>query len=115
MGDTLRRMPIRRALSNSLPGQVLLGVLRLCFVEPRRNNTSSVRSQLRVGDGARDLAAGVLQRAFAKGQLTRHELDERLSLVLAARARNDLRPALEDLEEYQLVRSDPSMWRYWLD
>jgi hypothetical protein len=74
-----------------------------------------VRSQLRVGDAARELAAGVLQRAFAKGQLTRHELDERLSLVHAAQVRNDLRPALEDLEEYQLVRSDPKLWRYWLD
>ena len=84
-------------------------------VEPRRNRASSVRSQLRVGDGARDLAVGVLQRAFAKGQLTRHELDDRLSLVLAARTRSDLRPALEDLEEYQVVRSDPKMWRYWLD
>jgi uncharacterized protein DUF1707 len=84
-------------------------------VEPRSNRSSSVRSQLRVGDGARDLAAGVLQRAFAKGQITRHELDERLSLVFAAQVRNDLRPALEDLEEYQLVRTDPKMWRYWLD
>ena len=74
-----------------------------------------MRSSLRVGDAARDLAAGVLQRAFAKGQLSPHELDDRLALVLAARTRNDLRPALEDLEEYQLVRSDPTMWRYWLD
>ena len=39
------------------------------------------------------------KRAFARGELSRHELDERLSLVLAARIRNDLRPALEDLEE----------------
>jgi DUF1707 SHOCT-like domain len=85
------------------------------FVDARRNRSSSVRSQLRVGDGGKELAAGVLQRAFAKGQLTRLELDERLSLVLAARVRNDLKPALEDLEEYQLVRSDPKMWRYWLD
>ena len=36
-------------------------------------------------------------------------------LFLQARIRNDLRSALEDLEEYQLVRSDPVMWRYWLD
>ncbi len=74
-----------------------------------------MRGQLRVGDGARELAAGVVQRAFVKGQLTRGELDERLSLVFAARTRRDLRPALEDLEEYQLVRSNPKMWRYWLD
>jgi hypothetical protein len=57
----------------------------------------------------------VLQLAFAKGQLTRDELDERLATVLVARTRNDLRPVLEDLEEYQLVRSDPKMWRFWLD
>jgi Domain of unknown function (DUF1707) len=74
-----------------------------------------VRSQLRVGDRSRDLAAGVLQRAFAKGQLTHDELEDRLALVFAARIRNDLRPVLEDLEEYQLVRSDPKLWRYWLD
>lgn len=74
-----------------------------------------MRSQLRVGDGSRDLAAGVLQRAFTKGQLTRDELDDRLTLVFAARTRSDLRPALEDLEEYQLVRPDPKLWRYWLD
>ena len=84
-------------------------------MEPQRNKASSVRSRLRVGDAARDLAAGVLQRAFAKGQLTQAELDNRLAAVLAARTRSDLRPALEDLEEYQLVRSDPKMWRYWLD
>lgn len=74
-----------------------------------------MRSQLRVGDKGRERAAGVLQRAFAKGQLTHEELDERLALVLVARVRNDLRPVLEDLEEYQLARSDPRMWRYWLD
>jgi hypothetical protein len=85
------------------------------FVNRRGDRAPSVRSQLRVGDAARDLAAGVLQRAFVKGQLTRHELDERLALVFAARIRSDLKPALEDLEEYQLVRSDPKMWRYWLD
>jgi hypothetical protein len=79
------------------------------------NEALSIRSRLRVGDRTRDLAAGVLQRAYAKGQLTRPELDERLGRVLEARIRNDLRPALEDLEEYQLVRSDPKLWRYWLD
>jgi hypothetical protein len=84
-------------------------------MDPGPSKALSVRSKLRVGDTTRDLAAGVLQRAYAKGQLTRPELDERLALVFAARIRNDLRPALEDLEEYQLVRSDPKLWRYWLD
>ena len=75
----------------------------------------SVRGRLRVGDRGKELAAGLLQRAFAKGQLSKDELDHRLSVVLEARVRNDLRPALEDLEEYQLVRVNPRMWAYWLD
>jgi Domain of unknown function (DUF1707) len=84
-------------------------------MKPQPGKKSSVRRQLRVGDKGKDRAAGVLQRAFARGQLTREELDDRLALVFAARIRSDLRPALEDLEEYQLIRSDPKMWRYWLD
>lgn len=99
-------------------GSVLQAGLTSEFVgatEPRPNSALSVRAKLRVGDRTRDLAAGVLQRAFAKGQLTRPELDERLVLVFDAHIRNDLRPALEDLEEYQLVRSDPKLWRYLLD
>ena len=84
-------------------------------MQPQPGSKPTVRSQLRVGDKGRERAAGVVQRAFVKGQLTQDELDARLAAVLAARVRNDLRPVLEDLEEYQLVRSDPKMWRYWLD
>lgn len=84
-------------------------------MKPQPGKKPSIRSQLRVGDKGKDRAAGVLQRAFARGQLTRQELDERLVLVFTARVRKDLRPALEDLEEYQLVRSDRRYWRYWLD
>lgn len=83
--------------------------------EPQSDNPLSTRGRLRVGDRGKELASGVLQRAFAKGQLSKNELDQRLSVVFAARIRNDLKSALEDLEEYQLVRSDPVMWRYWLD
>ena len=68
-----------------------------------------------MGDRGKELAAGLLQRAFAKGQLSKDELDHRLSVVLEARVRDDLRPALDDLEEYQLVRINPRMWAYWLD
>jgi hypothetical protein len=32
-----------------------------------------------------------------------------------AAIRNDLRPSLEDLPEYQAVRSDPRSKAYWLD
>ena len=74
-----------------------------------------MRGRLRVGDKSRDRAAGVLQRAFSKGQLSKDDLDERLTMVFGAQVRNDLRPALEDLEEYQNVRADPRMWRFWLD
>jgi Domain of unknown function (DUF1707) len=84
-------------------------------IEPQPGKKPSIRSQLRVGDKGKDRAAGVLQRAFVRGQLSHQELDERLALVFAARVRNDLRPVLEDLEEYQLIRSDRRYWRYWLD
>jgi hypothetical protein len=84
-------------------------------VEPQPGNPLSVRGRLRVGDRGKELAVGLLQRAFAKGQLSKEELDHRLSVVLEARVRDDLRPALEDLEEYQLVRVNPRLWAYWLD
>jgi hypothetical protein len=84
-------------------------------VEPDPDGGLSVRGRLRVGDQSRDLAAGVLQRAFSKGQLSKQELDDRLAIVFTARIRNDLRPALEDLVEYQAVRSNPRLWRLWLD
>jgi hypothetical protein len=78
-------------------------------VEPQSDNPLSVRGRLRVGDRGKDRASGVLQRAFAKGQLSKEELGQRLSVVFDARVRNDLRPALEDLEEYQLVRANPRL------
>jgi hypothetical protein len=84
-------------------------------VESHSEGGRSVRSRLRVGDKSRDRAAGVLQRAFTKGQLSKEEFDYRLALVFAAKVRNDLRPALEDLEEYQAVRSNPRLWQFWLD
>jgi hypothetical protein len=84
-------------------------------VEPHSDGRLTVRGRLRVGDQSRDLAAGVLQRAFSKGQLSKQELDDRLAIVFAARIRNDLKPALEDLVEYQAVRSNPRLWRLWLD
>jgi hypothetical protein len=42
-------------------------------------------------------------------------MDYRLTLVFAAKIRNDLKPVLEDLEEYQAVRSNPRLWQFWLD
>jgi hypothetical protein len=98
------------------PAQILdLCSLVVDEVEPRPGNPLSVRGRLRVGDRGKELAAGLLQRAFTKGQLSKEDLDHRLSVVFVARVRDDLRPALEDLEEYQLVRINPRLWAYWLD
>jgi hypothetical protein len=83
--------------------------------EPDSDGQLTVRGRLRVGDQSRDLAVGVLQRAFARGQLSKQELDDRLAIVFAARIRNDLKPALDDLVEYQAVRSNPRLWKLWLD
>jgi Domain of unknown function (DUF1707) len=84
-------------------------------VEPKSGDSLSVRARLRVGDRGRERAATLVQRAFAKGQLSQDELEDRLSVVLAARIRNDLKPVLEDLERYQLIRANPRLQRYWLD
>jgi transcription initiation factor IIE alpha subunit len=79
------------------------------------NRPISVRGRLRVGDSGRELAVGVLKRVFEKGQLTQEELEERVGLAYAAKIRHDLRPLLEDLEEYQRIRINRCVWRYWLD
>jgi hypothetical protein len=83
-------------------------------MEPRPTEIS-VRGRLRLGDAGRERAAGVLKRAYAKGQLSKPEFERRISTVYAATIRNDLRPVLQDLEEYQLVRANKNLWRYWLD
>jgi hypothetical protein len=54
-----------------------------------------------VGDRGKELAGGLLQ-SVCKGQLSKDELDHRLSVVLEARLRDDLRPTLEVWAEYQL-------------
>jgi hypothetical protein len=82
---------------------------------PSEGGRLSGRARTRVGDAGRERAIGVLQRAFAKGQLTREELDRRVEVVYKAQIRNDLRPVLEDLPEYQAVRVDRRMKAFWLD
>jgi hypothetical protein len=52
------------------------------------------------------------KRAYAKGQLSKPEFEHRISRTYSATIRNDLRPVLE---EYQLVRANKNLWRYWLD
>jgi hypothetical protein len=52
---------------------------------------------------------------LARGQLSSEEFEDRVGIVYTATVRDDLKPALDDLEEYQAVRADPRMWRYWLD
>ena len=52
---------------------------------------------IRVSDGDRERAAGRLQQALAEGRITLSELEERLSVVYAARYEADLRAPLADL------------------
>ena len=83
---------------------------------PARSGAESSRRRfMRVGDSGRETAVGVLKRAFAKGQLTHEEFETRVEAAYKAAIRNDLRPLLEDLPEYQAVRANPRMKVYWLD
>jgi hypothetical protein len=75
----------------------------------------SRRARTRLGDAGRERAVGVLKRAFAKGQLSPQEFDERVAKAYAATIRNDLRPVLDDLPEYQAIRRDRRLFRFWLD
>jgi Domain of unknown function (DUF1707) len=52
---------------------------------------------IRIGDADRERAAGRLHRALAEGRITVAELDERLTVVYAARYESDLAPPLADL------------------
>lgn len=61
------------------------------------------------------MAVELVKRANAAGRLTQDELEARLVVILAARTRMDLRPALEDLPDYRKVRAQKRFERYWLD
>jgi hypothetical protein len=75
----------------------------------------SRRNSMRLGDSGRETAVGVLKRAFAEGHLTKDEFDARVEAAYRAAIRDDLRPLLEDLPEYQIVQADPRMKAFWLD
>lgn len=68
----------------------------------RRRNA---RPTLRVSDAARDRAVSLLRRAYARGRLGQEELEERVAHALAARTRQELNVALEDLPERRELRS----------
>ncbi|WP_326642106.1 DUF1707 domain-containing protein [Streptosporangium sp. NBC_01755] len=55
------------------------------------------RDDLRIGDAERDAAMEALREHYAKGRLTREELDERLELTLSARTGGDLAVVCADL------------------
>ncbi|MFI6454299.1 DUF1707 domain-containing protein [Streptosporangium amethystogenes] len=55
------------------------------------------RDDLRIGDAERDVAMEALREHYAKGRLTREELDERLELTLSARTGGDLAVVCADL------------------
>jgi hypothetical protein len=52
---------------------------------------------LRIGDAERDTVTEALHEHFAKGRLTREELDERLGSTLSAKTEGDLREIVKDL------------------
>ncbi len=54
--------------------------------------------QLRASDADRERVAELLRHAAGDGQLTVHELDERLDQAYAARTRADLEPLTADLQ-----------------
>jgi adenylate cyclase len=58
---------------------------------------ASVRDSRLVSDQARDRAVETLRRAYAKGRLTREELEERTEQAYAARTRADLRATTHGL------------------
>ena len=53
--------------------------------------------RLRVGDAERDVVTSALHEHFARGRLTRDELDERVETTLSAKTVADLRSVLRDL------------------
>jgi hypothetical protein len=55
------------------------------------------RRDLRISDADRDDAAAILREAAGEGRLDLAELDERLSLVYAAKTYGDLEPVTRDL------------------
>ncbi|MGH9304881.1 MAG: DUF1707 SHOCT-like domain-containing protein [Acidimicrobiales bacterium] len=71
------------------------------------------RSRVLVGETGRRYAEELLKRAFASGQMSHDEMDRRLDIVYSARVRGDLRPAIEDLPDYQRVRSSKRLQRFW--
>jgi hypothetical protein len=77
--------------------------------------SASGRGSLLVGDKGRNMAVELVKRANTAGQLSLDELEARLVVILAARTRMDLRPALEDLPDYRKIRAQKRFERYWLD
>ena len=69
--------------------------------------------ELRASDKARERAAGLLRRAYARGRLDTEELEERAAHVQAARTREELKLVLRDLPEYRRWRARARIRRFW--
>ncbi len=59
--------------------------------------------QLRISDADRSMVSDVLTTAYADGRITRDELDERTTQVLAAKVFDDLSPITADLMPKQVA------------
>lgn len=64
-----------------------------------RRPTPAGTAHLRIGDAERDSVAEALHEHFAKGRLTREELDERLDVALRAKTESNLRELMSDLPQ----------------
>ncbi len=73
------------------------------------------RSRVLVGETGRQYATELLKRAFTSGLISYEEMELRLDIVNSAHVRAELRPAIEDLPDYQQVRASPRLQRFWLD
>ena len=75
--------------------QLSLHLPKLCLVSEQPSPAQP--RGIRISDADRERAAARLHQALAEGRITVSELEERLSVVYAARYEADLRPPLADL------------------
>jgi hypothetical protein len=66
------------------------------------------RHELRASDSDRDHTAGVLRDAYGQGRITVAEMEERLTLVYAAKTYAELEPITRDLPEAGTAAPSPA-------
>ena len=82
---------------------------------PLPPDRGDARGRFLVGDTGRRYAVELVKRAYASELISLEDMGRRLDIVLLARVRADLRPALVDLPDYQRVRATRRLERFWID